>query len=107
MTGRCRELLYRTTDGAGLYQFRFERVESRWHSVIVSQPGYGHRSSSLVHTHRLRRRDGALLVCWNPLPTEFASAQRISALWAEGTQRYIAEGRFPALSDLTRLRRRG
>ena len=88
------ERLYRTRDGTGLYRFWIEPVGAAWHAVILGSPSYGARPADLESTHRLRRGDGSLIVCWDPLPTDARTAQNLAVLWAECTQAYLASGRF-------------
>jgi hypothetical protein len=83
---------YRTKDGRADYEFSFEQQRNGdWRAYIVSQPSYLGRSTSLDDTHRLK--DGSrYYVCWTkPLRTT-SDLRKVVALWADLTQRYIANG---------------
>ena len=94
------DVQYHASDGVGVYVFRFDRHGSIWRAVIVRQPPYAGRAEGAHSSHRLGLGTGSLYVCWTPEPRTHSALQEVARLWAEGTQFYIAHGRFPGPSEI-------
>ncbi|MDV4159321.1 hypothetical protein [Rhizobium brockwellii] len=61
-------------------------------AVIVSQPGYGSRSSGLHDTHRLPGPNGYAKICFAKQPQDLQTTVALAIWWAECTSRYIRTG---------------
>lgn len=94
------EVEYHALDGTGIYVFRFVRHGSKWRAMIVRQPPYAGRGESAHSSHRLGLGSGTPYVCWAPEPQSRAAIEEVARVWAEGTQRYIASGRFPSPAEI-------
>lgn len=91
---------YHTLDGTAVYRFRIAPFGGVWRIHIVAQPAYAGRHTDANSTHRLGLGTANPYICWTPEPTSQAHAKEVARLWAEGTQRYIAAGRFPPPGDI-------
>ena len=81
-----------TTRTGHSFRFGLRNNTTGWAIHILAQPGYGHRSTNLRDTHRLRTARGELLVCWTGTLVSAVNAYRVAMLWAEATCVYITTG---------------
>lgn len=92
MTIEIKRTKYRTFDNVD-YTFDFVYVNGGWRVYIVSQPGYGPRSSSSAIVHRLSDARGQY-ICWDRTVPTLDAAKGVAAQWADCTQHYIKTGTF-------------
>lgn len=90
---------YYSRDGTAVYRFRFVEDAGSWRAYIVRQPSYGGRPEGPHESHRLGHGANRW-VCWAPEPTSRAGITEAARLWADGTQLYIATGRFPSPAEV-------
>lgn len=86
---------YRASGGVD-YTFRFTWIPSQdtWRIFIERQPQYGSRATGAHATHRLGLPNRPF-ICWTDRLGSYEAAQKVAAMWADSTQRYIATGQFP------------
>ena len=89
---------YVASDGSRFELALAELAAHDWRVYILSQPDYGRRPRGEVSTHRLHDR-GGYFVCWTKRLRTARDAYYLGVHWAEGTQRYIATGRFAPPAD--------
>jgi hypothetical protein len=89
-----RRIYYRTRDGQNDYEFSIEsQGDGTYRTYIVSQPGYGMRTTGAHETHRLTDGSGRKYVCWTGQLRSEGEARHVAATWADATQEYIKTGR--------------
>lgn len=85
---------YSVAFGGRTYDFTFHYQNdpsNGYRAYILSMPGYGRRSESLVDTHRLKE-DNRYYVCWSEKIWSEDALDAVVALWAKATVMYIVLG---------------
>jgi hypothetical protein len=92
------EDVYRTTDGAGYFKFRFYQIGDYYEIDILAMPSYGIRDAGPHITHRLTSARGGYKICFGDpkIVTTLSGAKQWAGMWSEHTMNYIKSGRsFP------------
>ena len=83
---------YRTLDGTMDYEFCFVHLSGGWRIYILDQPSYAGWPQDSHATHRHFDKVGPY-ICWDIPITTLEDAKKITARWAEATERYRKTGK--------------
>lgn len=91
------EYVYRTKNGLHLFRFAYVYYQGYYEIVILEQPSYGARNTSVSIIHKISSNStpGKKIVCIaNPTvdTKTLAQARSLSTAWAELTSEYILSG---------------